>query len=411
MAITKGPLSGIRIIDLTQALAGPMGTMLLGDLGAEIIKIESPGGDMLRLGETKVSPESYYFTSVSRNKQSVVLNLQTESGLEAFYDLVKISDVVVSNYRAGVMKRQKTDFETLKKINPAIIRCNLSGYGETGPYANYPSYDIIACGQSGILSLSGEPGRAPVIPGGVPLADISGGFLSAFMVLAALLNREKTGKGVKLDPSLLDSLLLFQQVFIQSFLLTGEEPALQGNRHKIAYPYGIYATKDSFMTIGPADTSLIIELAGLDWMISDEKFKDPETRLKNRKEFEDYFEKALLTKTTDQWVELMRDKNDIACGHVKNYRDLTEDPQIRHNNMICEMSVNGEKYHTLKSVFRIPEEIKGTPEAPPNLGEHTIKILKERLTYSSDKIDKILADNQKPLAKLESPIASPYKSL
>ena len=410
MAITKGPLSGIRIIDLTQALAGPTGTMLLGDLGAEIIKIEPPIGDMLRMGETEVAPEAYYFTSISRNKNSLVLDLQAESGLEAFYDLVKVSDVVVSNYRAGVMKRQKTDFETLKKINPGIIRCNLSGYGETGPYANYPSYDIIACGQSGILGLSGEPGRAPVIPGGVPLADISGGFLSAFMVLAALFRREKTGKGIKLDPTLLDALLLYQQVFIQNFLITGEEPGLQGNRHKIAYPYGVYATKDGFMTIGPADTLSIIKLAGLEWTLSNEKFKDSEVRLKNRKEFENYFEQALLTKTTDQWVELMRDKNDIACGHVRTYADLTKDPQIIHNNMICEMNVNGKKYRTLKSIFRLPGEIEGTPEAPPNLGEHTTKILKDCLGYSDDKIDKILTDNQNAMSRFESRVVSPYES-
>lgn len=408
MTITKGLLSGVRILDLTQALAGPFGTMLLGDLGAEVIKIELPGGDMLRMGEAKVSPSSYYFTSVSRNKKSIELNLRSESGLKAFYDLVKISDVVVSNYRAGVMKRQKTDFETLKKINPSIIRCNLSGYGEDGPSAKYPSYDIIACGQSGILSLSGEPGRVPMIPGGVPLADISGGILCAFMTIAALFRRGKTGRGIKLDPSLLDSLLLFQQVFIQDYLMTGEEPGLQGNRHKIASPYGIYPTKDSFITIGPSDADLIIKLVDLEWMFNDEKFKDSEVRKDNREEFEKYFEKALLRKTTDQWVELLRDNNDIACGHVKNYKDLSQDPQIRHNNMICEMSVNGEKYRTLKSIFKIPDEMEGEPDSPPNLGEHTMEILKTHLGYSEEKIEEILDGNKEALAKMKLRITRPY---
>ncbi len=408
MTITKGLLSGVRILDLTQALAGPFGTMLLGDLGAEIIKIEPPSGDLLRMGEAKISPSSYYFTSVSRNKKSVILDIQSESGLEAFYDLAKISDVVVSNYRAGVVQRQKTDFETLKKINPGIIRCNLSGYGESGPCSGYPSYDIIACGESGILSLSGEPGQTPIIPGGIPMADISGGILSAFMILAALFRRDKTGRGIKLEPNLLDSLLLYQQLFIQTYLMTGEEPGLQGKRHRLVFPYGIYTTKGGFMTIGPADTDLIIKLVGLEWMFEDSKFKTHEARKTNRQEFETYFEKALLAKTTDQWIELLRDNNDIACGHVKSYEQLSKDPQIIHNNMICEMEINGEKYRTLKSIFRIPDEFEGTPDQPPDLGENTMEILKDHLQYSDDKIDKILADNKEAMSKGKLRIENMY---
>jgi len=196
MAITNGPLHDIRILDLTQGHAGPFGTMLLGDLGAEIIRIEPPTGDMTRMGETRMNTLLYYPLALGRNKKSMVLDISSDVGKKAFYDLVKISDVVVSNYRPGVSERLGVDYETLKNLNPGIIRSNISGYGETGPSSLLPSYDIIACGQSGLLSLSGEPGRSPVVPGGIALADMLGGTMSSFNVLAALVKRNKDGIGM-----------------------------------------------------------------------------------------------------------------------------------------------------------------------------------------------------------------------
>lgn len=401
MAITKGPLSGIRILDLTQAHAGPFGTMLLGDLGAEIIKIESPLGDMLRLGEKKMSPILYYSLALSRNKKSLVLDLGSELGQKAFYELVKISDVVISNNRADVPKRQGTDFETLKKINPGIIRCNITGYGETGPYTDYPSYDIIACGHSGILSLSGEQGRAPVIPGGVALADMMGGIFGAFTVLAALVKREKDNKGAKIDTNLLDCLLLLQQVMFQAYFLSGNAPQLQGNRHIMVSPYGIYGTKDGFMTIGPSDGNKVIRLVGLEWMLDDDKFNSTPSRIMNRPEFDKFFEEALKKKTSDEWIKLLRDENDIACGPVMNFDKVVDDPQVKHNNMIREMEVHGEKYKTIGSIFKIENEIEGIPDPPPDLGEHTATVLKDLLDYSDEQVNSILTENEDAVPRLK----------
>lgn len=401
MTIRKGPLSGVRIIDLTQAHAGPFGTMLLGDLGAEIIKIESPVGDILRFGHKKVSLKLYYTLALNRNKKSIVLDLGSELGKKAFYDLVKISDVVISNNRAGVPTRQGTDFDTIKKVNPRIIRCNISGYGERGPYADFPSYDIVACGHSGILSISGEEGRPPVIPGGIALADMSGGIFGAFSVLAALVKRSRDSKGMNVETNLLDCLLLFQQTMFQHYYLTGKVPGPQGNKHFMVSPYGVYSTKKGYITFGPSDTSKVIRIVGLERILKDERFKDTESRIENREAFDKLFEKALRKKTADEWIRIFRDENDIACGPVKNYDEVAVDPQVLHNNMIWEMEAGGEKYKTIGSVFKMPDEIEGTPDPPPDLGEHTCLILSDLLNYSEKQIKEILAENEKALPRLK----------
>lgn len=401
MAISSGPLHGIRILDLTQAHAGPFGTMLLGDLGAEIIRIEPPTGDMTRMGETKMNMLLYYPMALGRNKKSIVLDMSSEVGKQAFYDLVKVSDVVISNYRPGVSERLGVDYETLKKINPKIIRTNISGYGETGPYALFPSYDIIACGQSGLLSLSGEPGRSPVIPGGIALADMLGGTMAAFSTLAALFKRSRDGMGMPVQTSLLDCLLTFQQVMFQMYFSLNKIPGLQGNRHPIMAPYGIYPTKDGFITFGPSDSDKIIKLIGLEHILNDERFKNTMARIMNRTEFERIFEEALLQKTTQEWLVLLRDQNDIACGAVLDYPQVVEDPQVKHNQMIMEMELNGEKYKTIGPLFKMPGVLEGIPEPPADLGQHTDSVLKELLGYSENQVEAIKAQNEASLPELK----------
>ncbi len=393
MPITKGPLHGIRVLDLTQAHAGPFGTMLLGDLGAEIIKIEPPKGEMMRGGEPKVSVLQSYLIGLNRNKKGVVLDLKSETGKKTFYDLVKKSDIVYSNYRADVPKRMGNDFDTLKKYNPKIIRCNISGYGATGPYTGYPSYDIIGCGHSGILSISGEPGHAPLIPGGIALADMIGGIFATMSVLAALIDRNKTGKGMPVEVNLLDGLLVMQQVMFQQYLLTGNEPGLQGRRHPIGAGYGIYDTLDGNMTIASLDQEKVMTLIGLGEMLSDPLYETPTERMINKDSLDKLIEDALKKKNTDDWVNLLRDENDIACGPILNFEQILKDPQIAENKTFIEMDLKGEKYKTVGSIFRLSNEdgdlIAGTPDAPADLGEHTDLILKTLLDYSSEEIDEV----------------------
>ncbi len=401
MTLKNGPLSGVRVIALTQALSGSFGTMLLGDLGAEIIKLEPPTGDLLRFGKKKVDRSLYYTLALNRNTKSLVLDLGSAKGLEAFYGLVKISDVVISNYRAGVTKRLGTDFDTLKKINPKIIRTNITGYGETGPYSNFPSFDIVACGHSGILSLSGEKGRPPVIPGGIPLADMMGGIFGAFSVLTGLVKRNGSGKGMQLDTNLLDCLILLQQTLFQNYDLTGEVPGHQGNRHQMVSPYGIYETKDGYLTIGPADPDEVVKLVGLEWTLSDEKFKDLQARLDHQEEFDNLIEEKLKQKKSDEWIRILRDENDIACGPILDYAQAIKDPQIKHNKMIWNMELRGEKYKTVGSLFKIPETVEGTPEPPPDMGAHTEEILKNLLGYSDGRVKEILLENNQAVPRLK----------
>ncbi|MDY6934753.1 MAG: CoA transferase [Spirochaetota bacterium] len=403
MAITKGPLSGIRIIDMSQAHAGPFGTMLLGDLGAEIIKLESPIGDMLRMGDPKVTILNYYILSLNRNKKSLVLDLGSKHGKQAFYDLVKKSDVVYSNFRADVPKRQGSDFDTLEEINPNIIRCNISGYGPTGPYIGYPSYDIIACGHSGILSISGDPKvNKPVIPGGIAMADMMGGIYGVMSVLAALINRAKDKEGLRVEVNLLDSLLLMQKAIFQHYFSFNQVPSFQGRRHTMLPTYGVFETSDGYLTIGPSDESLLLRLAGLEWMLEDPKFNNTVNRILNGQEFTPLFEEAIRKKTTAEWVKIFRDENDIASGPVLNYEQVANDPQVSHNNMIKEMEIKGEKYKTIGTFFKMPGVIQGEPETAPDLGEHTEEILKNILGYSDDLIKEIKAENEAAIPRLQS---------
>ena len=223
----------------------------------------------------------------------------------------------------------------------------------------------------------------------------------AFSVLAALVKRAGNGKGAKIEINLLDSLLLLQQVMFQNYFRTGDVPERQGNRHIMASPYGIYATKDGFMTIGPSDANKVMKLVGLEWMLSDERFKDTHSRILNRPAFDKHLEEALLKKTTEEWIRILREENDIACGPVLDYPQVVNDPQVKHNNMIWKMEVHGEKYQTIGSIFKMPDEIEGEPDPPPDLGEHTKEILKSLLSYSGDCIDALLKENESALPRLK----------
>ena len=394
MAITKGPLKGIRIIDLSQNQSGPFGSMLLGDLGAEVIKVEPSQGDAARNGKKELDLEDYCMLGLNRNKKSLVLDITSSHGQKAFFKLVKTSDVVYSNFRPEILKKLGLDFETLKKHNPGVIQCNISGFGKEGPYKNLPDEGLFVSGYTGVLSLSGEEDKLPVIPGGVALAEMSAGIFATLSILAALIHQNKEKKGIEIDANLFNSLLTMEKIFFQNMFATSVIPGLQGRRHHLMTTYGIFSTKDGYITIGPSDDIKLTDLVGLEWMKSDPKFDSTFNRMVNKAEFTEHFEKRLLTKSTSEWLKIIRDDNDLAAGPVLNYEQISNDPQIRENQIIKEMELKNKKYKTVGSIFNMPGVIEGKAESAPDLGQHTEEILKNILDYSDEQIGEILHENK-----------------
>ncbi len=389
MAI-KGPLNEIRVLDLTQAHAGPYGSQLLGDLGAEVIKIESPGrGDVIRGTPPALKGEGYYVLALNRNKKSITLDLYTKSGKEAFLNLVKVSDVVFDNYKYGVIQRLGIDFEDLKKINPKIITCSITGFGTSGPFKDNPAIDDIIQGIAGSVSIGGEPGRGPMRPS-IPIADLSGGFFGAMGIMTALYERQKTGKGMKVDVNLLESTMSLMSNHFQSYFLTGKPPQAQGRRHP-AYPFGIFQTKNGYLTLGPSWPE-ITHVLNRKWLVEDQRFDSMENRLQNKSELEDIMVEAFLEKDTDEWIELFK-KNNIVGGPV-NTLDVTENnPQVIHNKTIIHMDhpVCG-PIKAVATPIHIQGLEKGSHEPPPTLGQHTREVLNGILGYTDEKIDSIQAE-------------------
>ena len=384
MAIT-GPLSGVRVLDLSQAHAGPYGTQLLGDMGAEIIKIEPANGEVMRFMWPSHEGMSYYILALNRNKKAIVLDLKSESGKQALHDLIKVSDVIIDNREIGVMEKLGADYETAKKLNPRIISCSITGYGPTGPYAHLPSYDIIPLGMSGIVSLTGEPDRMPVRPG-IALADLSGGFFGAMGVVNALYGRERTGEGCKVEVNLLDSCMSLMSSIFQDHFISGKVPGPQGSRHTLVPLLGIYPTQDGYITIGPS-WPRIAKVLDVEWMITDPRFAGGiMMRAEHRKDMEDILEEALKKHTTEDWLEVMRVEG-IAAGPVYSVDQVLEDPQIIHNQIVQE--VEHPKYGKVRvigSPIKMPGVIEGENTAPPTLGEHTDEVLKDLLGYSEEQI-------------------------
>lgn len=394
----KGPLSGVRVVDVSQAHAGPFGTYLLGDLGAEIIKIEAPGvGDVIRdISGPRHKGEHYYWISLNRNKKGMELDLRGEQGKEVFHDLVKIADVVYDNSRPGVMKRLGADHESLKKINPRIITCSITGYGSSGPKRDLPSYDIIALGLSGMLSITGEPGRQPVRPG-IALADIMGGVFGAIGVMSALYEREQTGVGRHVELDLVGPCMYLMSTFFSYYFTSGEIPPPQGGRHITLAPFGIYPTKDGYICLGLC-WPRIARAVGEDWMIDDPRLATHELRQENRELLEGTLENALRKADTKDWLEILS-VEDIAAAPVNNLEQAVNDPQAIYNKAIMEVEHLGER---IKQVaFPIKAGIEGEYEGAPTLGQHTEEVLRNVLSYPEDKIGAVVKENEEHAAEVK----------
>ncbi len=396
----KGPLSGVRVLAVSQAIAGPYGSMLLADLGAEVIKIEPPGhGDRSRLFPgPNHEGESYYFLAFNRNKKSITLDLATELGRETFHDLVKMSDVVWDNFRPGVMERLGADYDTLKEINPGIICCSVTGFGSSGPYWDRPSFDLVAQAISGAMSITGEPGGPP-LRAGPPISDLVAGMFGVHGVIAALYQRTFTGKGQRVETSLLDgqvSNLTYQMCY---YFCGGEVPGPMGSGHLSMVPYGAFKTKEGYLVMGVGWPRLA-RVLGIEEIIDDPRFADHSLRLEHREELEAIVREAFLKEKAEDWLPVL-EVEDIPCGPVNTIDKAVADPQIIHNNMIVGVKHPlGGEVRMVGNPIKMPHSIEEEFTAPPTLGQHNDDILIGLLGYSEERIQRVRGEEEKRAQEL-----------
>jgi CoA:oxalate CoA-transferase len=387
-----GPLEGIRVLDLTQALFGPYCTMLLCDMGAEVIKIERPdGGDMTRGNGPFVKGWSTYFISLNRGKKSMSLNLDSAPGRDIFLRLVKDFDILVENYKPGAMAKMGLPYEEIKKRNPKIIYVAGSGFGQYGPYAGKPAFDIIVQAMGGILSYTGEPGRPPVRPG-VSYGDIVAALFMCIATLGALHNREVTGEGQMVDIGMLDCQVTAQENAFVRYLNTGTIPQPIGTRHPVVSPFAAFPTKDGYVAIAPRGgvkdqwPLLCTAMDRLDLM-DDPRFQTGWLRTENYKDLEPIMNEAMKKKTTRQWLDELEQLG-IPCGPVNRVDQVVDDPQIKARNMIVDLNYPDiGKFRVVNTPFKFSK----TPSYPqgiaPALGAHNVEVLQRFLGISAEEIE------------------------
>ena len=391
-----GPLEGVRVLDLSWILSGPFCTLMLADLGAEVIKIEQPvTGDKARGTGPFIGDYSAYFMSINRGKRSLVLDLASTRGAELFIELAKRADVVLENFRPGAMARLGLDYDTLRRHNPRLIYAAISGFGQTGPYAQRPALDVIVQGMAGMLSITGSPGGPPVRPG-ASIGDITASLYTAIGVLAALHERERSGRGQAIDVSMLDCQVAILENAFGRYFATGQVPERLGTRHPVAVPFQAFETSDGHVVVavtgGPVDQwSLFCAAIEHSELIDDKRFESGWSRSQHYHLLEPIFNEAFRRKPTAQWVEELSALN-IACGPVQDIAQVAADPQVAHRRMLTEVThpVLGSLRATGNPVklSRTPGEAR-TPA--PDLGQHTAEVLQELLGLSAEQVQELAA--------------------
>jgi len=383
------PLEGVRILELGQIIAGTYGSQVMSDMGAEVIKIEGPEGDLGR--NPSVAPYrgvSGLFLTFNRNKKSIVINLKSEAGRKVFYDLVRVSDVVIDNFRPGVLERLQIDYPTLNRINPRIIQCSVTGFGTAGAYKDYPALDIIIQAISGHMAITGEPGRPPVRVG-IPLADLSGGIFSCKGILAALFDRERTGCGRRVELSMFDSMLNLLSYMGTMWLTNGELPKPPGSAHDYTVPWQAFEAKNGHIVVATRQEGfwrLLCDVLEEPGLAADPRFASNASRVENRGILVPHLERIFRTRTVADWLERLRAAG-VPAAPVNNLDGAFAEPPVAEREMIVEYD------HPDVGKVRLPGNpikmsgVSGTISNPaPRLGEHTDAILNQILALSDEQI-------------------------
>ena len=388
------PLDGIKVLDCSQILAGPYCSMLLADMGADVVKIEKPSGgdDTRRMGPPFLEGESAAFLAMNRNKRSVVLDFKHADGVAAMRRMLADADVIIENYRAGVMGRLGLDYDAVRELNPGIIYCSISGFGRTGPYAERAGFDLIAQGMSGVMSFTGIPGSPPVKVG-VPMADLNAGLYSAYGILSAYIHKLKSGEGQYLEVSIMEAALAYTVWESASYFATGNVPPPLGSAHRLSAPYQALRTADGHITIGAPNQSnweRLCKAMGREDLLADERYADNAGRLMNREALEKDLEETFGTRSTREWCEVL-DESGVPAGPIYNMEQVWADEQVQARAM--DVTLKHPKVGSIRNIG-LAAKLYGSPgrihSPAPLMGQHTREVLAES-GFNETEIERLIA--------------------
>ena len=389
------PLDSLKVIDASQILAGPYCTMLLADMGADVIKVEKPtgGDDTRRMGPPFINGESAAFLAMNRNKRSIVLNLKSDDGVTAIKRLLSDADVFIENYRAGAMDRAGLGYDALSEVNPALIYCSISGFGRTGPYSQRAGFDLVAQGMSGVMSFTGIP-NSPPVKVGVPMADLNAGLYAAYGILTAYINRLKTGAGQYLEVSILEAAIAYTVWESSSYWATGNTPGPLGSAHRLSAPYQALRTSDGYINLGAPNQSnweRLCQAIGRADLLDQPQYADNAGRLTNQTQLESDLEQTFAQHSTDHWMEVLNQAG-VPCGPIYDMQQVWDDPHVASREM--RVDLEHPAAGTVPNIG-LAAKLYGSPgsirTAAPQLGQHTREVLADA-GYSDADIDRMFSD-------------------
>ncbi len=372
------PLSGIKVLDMTRVLAGPFCTMLLADFGADVIKVETPQGDPARVAGITGEGENPFFVNINRNKRSIALDLRTEDGKDIVRRLAARADVLVENYRPGVMERMGLGREALQEINPGLIYAAVSGFGKTGPYSHRPAFDFIAQAVSGFMSLNGSEDMDPQRVG-IPISDTIAGLYAAFGILAALYRRGRGGRGEEVQVAMVDSLISMFTFASGAFFATGQLPPRNGNDHMVVAPYGVFHASDGPLAIAPSTEKNWLNLCralDMDEVRRDPRFATNRDRMRHRRDINRIVAERIAVRTRAEWIELLN-REGVPCGPIQNLQEVFSDPQVHHQQMVLVSEQPSGPVRMPGFAVKMDKAPARLRRPSPQIGEHTDEVLAE----------------------------------